>query len=152
MRLKTRTSRRGGAVLVEVAIVLPLMLVLMLAAIDTAAGVYRFQQVATLAREGARYASVHAGMYSQELVKPVATADEVKTNAVMPRAVNLEDSQVTVTLTWVNGSSYPWSVSDATGGRKANNVRVTVSYPWKSLFLLGSTITLTSTSEMTICY
>src|SRR6185369_4089931 len=103
MRLTHRRNRRRGASLVEIAVILPLMLVLMLAAIDTAAGVYRYQQVATLAREGARYASVHAGMYSVERTKPVATADECKTNAILPRAVNLDSSQLNCTLTWVNG-------------------------------------------------
>jgi Flp pilus assembly protein TadG len=152
MRLIRRQTRRRGATLVEIAVILPLMLLLMLAAIDTASGVYRYQQVATLAREGARYASVHAGMYSVEKSKPVATADETKTKAVVPRAANLDPAQIICTLTWVHGSSYPWSVSNDMGGRKTNSVRFTVTYPWKSLFLLGNTITLTSTSEMTISY
>ena len=152
MRLTHLRRTRRGATLVVVAIVLPLMLLLMLAAIDTSSAVYRYQQVATLAREGARYASVHAGQYSQERGLPVATVDEVKTNAVLPRAVNLQSSQVACTLVWVNGSSSPYSVTGDSGQRKANIVRFTISYPWTSLFMFGGSMNLTSTSEAPISY
>src|SRR5688572_7540202 len=135
MRLQSFHRKRQGAVLVEVAVVLPLLLLLLLAAIDTASAVYRYQQVATLAREGARYASVHAGMYAEEKKLPVATVTDVKTFAVMPRAVNMTAEKLSCTLTWVHGSTYPYSVSNDSGQRKTNHVRFIVSYPWKSMFL-----------------
>lgn len=146
-----RRTRRGGT-LVEVAVVLPLLVMLTFAAFDAASGVYRYQEVATLAREGARYASVHAGMYAEENGKSVPTAAAIKAAALDQRSVNLDNSLLSCTLVWVNGSAYPYSVTSDTGQRKANNVRFTVSYQWKSLFLLGQTVTLSATSETTITY
>jgi Flp pilus assembly protein TadG len=152
MRVSRRRPFRRGAVLIEVAVILPVLVMIIFAAIDTASGVYRYQQVATLAREGARYASVHAGMYAEEKGTSVPTAVQIQQAAVTPKAVNLDSSKLTCTLTWVNGTSYPFTVTNDTGQRKVNNVRYSVSYQWKSLFLLGSEIKLTSTSELPISY
>ena len=50
--------------MVEAAIVLPVVMMLTLGTCSTAMGVYYYQLVATLAREGARYASVHGSQYA----------------------------------------------------------------------------------------
>ncbi len=39
-------------------------------------GIYRYQQVASLAREGARYASVHGSQYAADTGNAAATASD----------------------------------------------------------------------------
>jgi hypothetical protein len=60
------SRRRRGAAALEFAVVAPLALFLVFAQIVGSLGVSRYQEVAHLAREGARYASTHGGMYQRE--------------------------------------------------------------------------------------
>jgi Flp pilus assembly protein TadG len=151
--LKRRMPARRGAALVEVAIIVPLFIFLIAIAADVVSGVYRFQQVATLARTGARYAAVHAGMYAQEWTTSVVTADTLKQNVILPQSFNLNTSLLTCNLSWLpSGNSYPYYDSTDTGVRKYNMVRVELNYSWQPIFLFGSPLTLTSRSEMTISY
>src|SRR4029079_18993409 len=116
-------------------------------------GVYRFQQVATLARTGARYAAVHAGMYAAEQTASVVTANNLKDNVILPQSFGLETGSLTCALSWLpSGNSYPFYDSSDTGLRKYNMVRVVVSYQWQPMFLFGSPLTLTSQAETTISY
>jgi hypothetical protein len=137
---------------VEVAIILPLMVVFIALAIDAVTGVFRYHQVATLARAGARYAAVHAGQYAAEQNTSVVTQTQLKQNVLMPQSVGLDTNSLTCTLSWIDNSSYPWSDSSDTGTRSQNRVRVVISYQWQPMFLFGNPLTLTSTSEMTIAY
>ena len=57
--MRIRATRRPGVTIIEGAIVYPVLLTLMLILIVGAMGIFRYQQVASLARQGARYASVH---------------------------------------------------------------------------------------------
>ena len=147
-----RAKDRRGATLVEVAIIIPIMVVFVALAIDVVTGVFRFHQVATLARAGARYAAVHAGQYAAEQSSSVVTQAQLKQNVILPQSVGLTSSLLTCTLSWVDSSSYPWTDSTDTGVRKQNRVRVAISYQWQPMFLFGTPFTLTSTSEMTIAY
>ena len=61
---RTPNPPRRGVQVVETAIVLPVVMMLTLGTCSTAMGVYYYQLVATLAREGARYASVHGSQYA----------------------------------------------------------------------------------------
>ena len=61
---RTPNPPRRGVQAVEAAIVLPVVMMLILGTFSTAMGVYYYQLVATLAREGARYASVHGSQYA----------------------------------------------------------------------------------------
>jgi hypothetical protein len=65
MRLK-RTGKRSGSHAVECAIIFPIVLFFIVSIIVGGMGIFRYQQVCYLAREGARYAAVHAGQYQQE--------------------------------------------------------------------------------------
>jgi Flp pilus assembly protein TadG len=151
MRLATQKNRRG-ATAVEVAVIIPVMVVILALAIDVTTGVFRFHQVATLARAGARYAAVHAGQYAAEQSASVVTQDQLKQNVILPQSVGLASNLLTCTLAWIDNSSYPWTDSSDTGARTQNRVRVVVSYQWQPMFLFGTPLTLTSTSEMTISY
>jgi hypothetical protein len=55
--------RRKGATVVESAVVYPVTFFIILALIIGGLGIYRYQEVAYLAREGARYAAVHGFNY-----------------------------------------------------------------------------------------
>lgn len=148
-----RSQRRRAAVMIEVAIIVPVFVVLIAMAIDAVSGVVRYHQVATLARMGARYASVHAGQYAEEREANVVTATELKTNVIMNNSFGLQPQLLTCELTWLpNGNTYPFSVSSNTGTLKQNMVRVTVSYQWQPVFLFGRPFTLSSTSETAISY
>ena len=63
---RTPNPPRRGVQAVEAAIVLPVVMMLILGTCSTAMGVYYYQLVATLAREGARYASVHGSQYAAD--------------------------------------------------------------------------------------
>src|SRR5215211_5088715 len=61
-----RATRRRGTSLVEAAFALPVTFFLLFALVVGGIGIFRYQQVAHLARETARYAAVHGGQYAKE--------------------------------------------------------------------------------------
>src|SRR6476646_2243960 len=96
---RTRT-RRGGAVTVEFAIVSFAALLLLIGLIVGSLGVFRYQEIARLAREGARFASVRGNTYAQFTGKPTATQDDVYQKSVLPNVVVLDTSKLAVNVTW----------------------------------------------------
>ena len=136
--LYQRQPRRGVHV-VEFAMVAPLVVLLLFGLIVGGLGVFRYQEVASLAREGARYASVHGYKYSQVTGKAAATATDVYTNAIQPRMVILDPNSLNYTITWNPDN------------QQGSTVTVTVTYQWVPEALLGG-ITLGSTSTMPISY
>src|SRR5258708_5275330 len=64
MLMYSPKNRRRGVSLVEAAIVLPIVFFLIIGLFVGGMGIYRYQEVAHLAREGARYASTHGGQYT----------------------------------------------------------------------------------------
>jgi hypothetical protein len=102
-------------------------------------GVFRYQQVASLAREGARYASVRGYKYQQVTGSPAATPADVYNDVLLPGAVALDQASL--------GYSVTWSPDNHQGS--AVNVRVT--YQWIPEAFLGG-ITLSSTSTAVVSY
>jgi Flp pilus assembly protein TadG len=153
-----RRDRRPGVTIIEGAIVYPVLLTLLLILIVGAMGIFRYQQVASLARQGARYASVHGYQYSLDNKLPAATADDVR-NVIVANAVNLDTSasalQVSVTWNTDNQQYHTVTVTDANGFQNVtpvlNTVSVTVTYYWLPEAFLGG-ITMTSTSTVQMCY
>jgi Tfp pilus assembly protein PilV len=167
-------SRRRGAHLVECAFVFPVALLLMLAVVVGALGVFRYQQMAYLSREAARFAAVHAGQYQQENAAaisagtlPSVTSAYLTTNVVQANAINLDPSALTVTVnfntssgswgwddTANNGSRWPYSPRTINGTTysETNTVSVTVTYQWVPEWFLSGPITITSTAVMPVCY
>ncbi len=145
----SRCRRRAGSSLVEMAITMSVMLLLTVGVVIVAMGVYDYQQVASLAREGARYASVHGAQYSQDKGISMATATSIK-SAITPMAAGLDTSQLTVNASWVNSSEVA-TYNDASGNPQTNYVQVTVSYVWHPPLYLSS-MTLSSTSVMPMQY
>jgi Flp pilus assembly protein TadG len=124
--------------IVESAIVLPIVIFMLLAIVLGASLVFTQQEVATLAREGTRYACVRGADYGLYTGNAPATADDVYNNAILPRMMTLDQSRVTCSVTW------------DTDNRPGNTVIVTLNYTW-SAPLLGD-VSLSTTSKATVTY
>lgn len=169
-----KTRQRRGTTFLQAAFALPVTFFFICATIIGGMGIFRYQETAHLAREAARFASVHAGTYASENVSAITAGTLPNVNetyltdsVVKARAVGLDTSQlkVAVTINTPNGSS-DW---DATGSNNSraiyttatqngssvdvvNTVSVTVTYKWfPELYLVGP-ITLASTSVMPMSY
>ena len=151
--MRCRPGSRHGATTVEFAFVAPVALVLLLGIIIGGLAVFRFQEIATLAREAARYASVHGTEYARENRLPAATAQSIYDNVIAAKGVCLDLSALTYSVTW-NTDNRPirW-VQDANGNMvgTVNTVTVTISYNWlpEGFFSGGATMTSSSTQIMT---
>jgi len=150
MRNRNRRRRRG-ATTVEFAIVCPIAFFLIFATIIGGLGIYRYQQVAALAREGSRYASVHGGQYEQETGNAAATPQDIYNEAIAPRAVGLDPGRITYTVTW-DVNNLPLWVGEDVQNPKGNTVTVTVNYQWFPEMYLAGPFTLTSTSVSQMMY
>src|SRR5438876_682067 len=83
------TCARNGA------IVYPVMLMLTIGLAIVGLGVFRYLQVAELAREGARYAAVHGGEWATDWNSgTLTTRDNVYNNAILPHAAGLDSTQL----------------------------------------------------------
>jgi Flp pilus assembly protein TadG len=155
MRVRRISSRpRRGSNMVEAAIALPVALMFILGTCVIGLGIYRYQQMASLAREGARYASVHGTQYAQVTGNSAATATDIYNNAILPMAIGLNLTPSDVTVTW-NTTNSPTSYnpnSTPPGEPLQNTVSVTVTYKWMPEMYLAGPITLTSTSTMPMSF
>lgn len=133
---KPGASRRRGTTAVEAAVVYPVAILLLMGTILMGLGVSRYQQLQFLARQGARYASVHGPTYASENGQPMASTSSVL-SYVQQMAVGLNG--LSCTAVSYSSSSMPCSVS------------VTLTYTWSpgSLF---SSMTWTATSTMPVTY
>lgn len=93
-------KRRRGAITLEMAVAAPLVFTMIMGMVIGAIGVFHFQQVATLAREGARYASVRGPDYQSRMKVSAPTADEVFQKAMLPLCASLDQDQLEYTVTW----------------------------------------------------
>jgi hypothetical protein len=136
MRVRNSPSpARRGVTTAECGVVYALTLLLIMGTIIEALGVFRYQQVATLAREGARWASVRGATYQQETGQAAPTYQDVLTNVISPKMVALDATQLTGTLTMTS-----------------NTATVTLTYSWTPEGFFHTPVTLTSTSVVPITY
>lgn len=133
MSIKPRAHRRPlrnrkGATLVEMAIVLPPLMLMGIGLCVAELGVFRYHQVASLAHESARWASVHGKNYARRAKKPIASTNDILNNVIEPRATGLDLSKLTSVLEW---------------NENFTAVTVTVSYQWtpEALFFAPKTFT-----------
>jgi Flp pilus assembly protein TadG len=153
-----RKRGRRGATVVECALVYPLTFLLIIGLIVGGLGVFRYQEVASVAREGARWASVHGYQCVQE-ANPGAgnptltTPADVYNNSIKPQAdaANLDPPSLAYTVSWADASQAPTYYDSNSGKWRTNTVTVTITYQWIPEAYLGS-ITLTSTSVMPMSY
>ena len=132
---RTPNPLRRGVQAADAAIALPVVIMLTLGTFSTAMGVYYYQQVASLAREGARWASVHGPTYQQGPPPANAPTSQDVYNTILPMAVGLTPAQLTCVLTMTS-----------------NTATVTVTYQWTPDFFITGPLNLTSTSVMPISY
>ncbi len=156
--MRLRHLRRDGTSVVEAAVVYPMVFIFVVGLVVGAAGIFRYQEVASLARRAARYAAVHGTQYAKDTGNPAATPADIFNNAVLPYAVALDPARLSPPAVSYNNSNHPYQTSIAnTGGTNGdivatgNTVSVTVSYQWLPEAFLGG-ITLSSTSVMPMAY
>jgi Flp pilus assembly protein TadG len=141
MRIQ-KQRRDHGAVAVEMALVLPVVFLMFIGLVVGGMGVFRYQEVAALAREGARYASVRG---------TAATETDIFENAVKPKAVAFDLSRLSCKVTW-NQTNSPSTIISNTQNPVGNAVSVTVTYKWFPEWGLVGPITLSSTSTLPMSY
>ena len=150
--------RRNGATTVEFAIVGPMALLLLIGFAVLALQVYRYQQVAYLARAGARYASTHGAQHRADHRLPVGTAtvweQDIRDNGVLPRCSALAPDKLTVKATWSADNNQANAADSATNFTSTidNAVTVTVTYQVSAEAYLSTPITLTSSATMPMAY
>ncbi|MFQ5731509.1 MAG: TadE/TadG family type IV pilus assembly protein [Planctomycetaceae bacterium] len=122
--------RRRGAVLLEAAITLPVLLFVVFGLLDLGMAVLRQNSLAEAARRGARAAIIHGD--SHETKQTVwgsgtytGTAADLtpQAEAVRPALVLMPPADVTLKMEWLDGKSWP-----------GQRVRVTASYSNKPIF------------------
>jgi Flp pilus assembly protein TadG len=148
-RRSSRTRRRGST-LVEYAIVLSAFFLLTFGAIIVGWGMFVSNEVASLAREGARWAVVHGGTWKSENKTSLTTAADVYNNAILPHVAGLNTSNLSYTVTWLDSAQMP-TYTNGSGSTVNNTVTVAVSYNWTPQLFL-SPITFSGTSTMPMIY
>src|SRR5437660_7453667 len=98
MRLKS--GQRTGTTAVECAIVYPAVFLFTLGLVIGAAGIFRYQELSSLARRAARYASVHGTQYAADTGNPAPTPAEIYNNVVLPNAPGLQASKLSYSITY----------------------------------------------------
>ena len=146
-----RTARRRpGTTVLECALVLPVVFFLMLGLGVGASAVFRYQEVATLAREGARYASTHGYQYRKDSGLSLGTKDEwqkdIIENGIKPKVLMADPTALKVTVYWPDVINQAGKPDNWPGSR----VDVTVSYEWLPPALWTRPLVLTSSSSMPI--
>ncbi len=135
-KLKQKQIERRGVSAVEAAIVYPVTMLLLIGTIVVGIGVFRFQQIQFLAREGARYASVHGPDYASE-----NSASEANTQTVLAYV-----QELAVGLPGLNCTSVTYS-----SAALPCTVSVTLTYTWTPEGL-WQPMTWTVTSTMPVTY
>jgi hypothetical protein len=125
---------RSGAVVVEMAIVGPVAFLMLIGLLIGCVGIFRYNQVAALAHEGARWASVRGRNFEKLNHRKPITADEIRANVIEPRATGLALDRVECEMSLDKDHSV---------------VSVTVRYLWLPEAYLGR-ITLSNTARMLV--
>jgi len=138
---KRRGQGRRGVSAVEAAVVYPITIFLLLGTVVLGLGVFRYQQLQCLAREGARYASVHGPQYAADSGNAYATNQTVLAQ-IETLAVGLETNNLSCAVTW--SPNPPTTTTPST-------VSVQLTYNWvpEGYF---QPVTMTATSVMPVTY
>lgn len=153
MRSRRSRANRRGAVAVEYALVLSLLFPLLFGTMVAGMGVFRQQEITHLAREAARWASVHGSQYATETGNAAATAADVYNTVIKPNLNALDASKLNYSVTWdADNSPYHTTVDSNNNSVKVGNtVTVTITYTWVPE-LYYTPVTLTSTSVAPMSY
>jgi Flp pilus assembly protein TadG len=150
MRLRSRP--RGAATTVECAVVYPVTFLFVVGLLVGSMGMFRYQQIATLAREASRYAAVHGTQYAKDAKVPAPTPADIFAAAVEAKAVGLDLGKMTYSITYdTNNAPSHMNIVSGNVTPYGNTVTVTLNYVWVPEAYLGG-ITLTSTSQTLMSY
>jgi Flp pilus assembly protein TadG len=162
--------RRRGAHILECALVCPVLILISIGTVVVGMGVFRYQQMASLAREGARWASVRGWQYQHDLNPysqpglPMAATPQDVSNYIASQAVllNTSPNALNVQVSWNTDNKQSHTLLDASGTPQVdssgnvilvgNVVTVTVTYNWIPEALFVGPISLTSTSTIPMSY
>jgi hypothetical protein len=153
---------------VEFAAVCLALLIIVFSLIVGGMGVFRYQEMAHLAREGARFASTHGGQYILDGEPQTTGVSAISSSSDLQaylsnKVVGLDPSKLTISVSWsapstIVPNNIPYYVDTDPNlvppGQKViqNYVTVTVNYQWQpEVFPLGP-FQLTSTSILPMCY
>ncbi len=162
MLVRCARHPRSGAVMLEAAIVLPILFLIILGTSLLGLAVFRYQQVATVAREAARWASVHGGQYASETGHAMATPQSIYNATIQPFGTALNQSgmvfdssggtgtALSFTVNWLDASQMP-TFKDGAGNTVVNTVTVVINYTSAGGGIIGP-MTLTSSSAMPMSY
>jgi Flp pilus assembly protein TadG len=148
--MRLRSKARHGATVVEFALVGPLTFLLLLGLLVGAMGIFRYFEIAHLARESTRWAAVHGTGYQSDTGNPAASSQDVYNNVIAAKAVGLNLSNLSYSVAW-NTTNAPYHTTIVNGKlvTVTNIVSVTINYTWiPEAFLGGITLTSTSSSAM----
>lgn len=142
-----RTER--GQSTVEMALMLPVLLLLLIGTVDVGIAVNAYVTVTSAAREATQYAIAH----------PTAAPSAIVW-AATSRSAPLRIDDLTVSATYHNGSTFvPWPTAGLPSGSPSATkvpVRVEVTYPWSaSTILIGEfvrDVTFRGTSTMVVAW
>lgn len=148
--MRIRPRPRPAATMVEFAVVGTATFVILLGLLIGGLGIFRYQQVARLARDASRWASVHGAQYALDTGNPAATPTDVYNQVIAPNATALDLGHLNYSVTWnTNNSPYHIVTTNGQQTNVANTVTVTITYQWlPEAFLGGITMTSTSVSVM----
>jgi Flp pilus assembly protein TadG len=166
--MSRRSAARQGATVVEFAVVAPVTFLILLGLVVGGLGVFRYQEVAHLAREATRYASCHGGDYQFDGMPAKTGVPAVFSNAdiqayLSGKTFALDPTKLTVNISWSAPASITpvnlpiYLIVDPTippslQKVEANYVTVTVTYQWMPEVFLVGPINLTSTSTIAMSY
>src|SRR5436190_16717899 len=105
VRNPRRCPGRGGATVLEMAVVAPAVLLLLFGMIDLGIAVYAYNTLAEAVRAGTRYAAVH-GSHATGPAGPVANDKQVE-DVVRSYAPGFVASRLRVSSTWPDGDNEP---------------------------------------------
>jgi Flp pilus assembly protein TadG len=168
MLQRPRNAKRSGAAVVEAAIAMSVAFIVVLSLLIGGTGVFRYQQMAHLAREGARYAATHGGKYAEDghaknTGQPAIAASTDLRPVLLAKATALDPQRLKVAVSYratgkFKPANYPYFVDTDPNlvppGQKVvdNYVTVTVIYQWSPELYVAGPITLTSTSTLPVSY
>jgi Flp pilus assembly protein TadG len=142
IRKQSLSDRRGVAML-EAAVVYPVTMLLLIGTVVLGIAVFRYAQVQSLAREGARYASVHGPTYASEQNASYATNATVL-SYIESLAVGMQSSDLSCTVTWAPNPPTTSTPSIVT---------VQLSYSWvPEAYFKKQAVSLTASSSMPVTY
>ncbi len=142
-------TKRTATTTVECALVYPALFLLVLGLLVGSAGVFRYQQMASIARKAARYAVVHGTQSAKDIGGVAPTAEQIYQAVIKPNAILLDLSKLSYSITYdSSNAAYRTSIVNGEIVGKQNTVKVTLTYNWVPEIGLLKHCTFSSTSIM----